>query len=149
MNTMMPLILYNADTSANSIKWLKKSSCISFGHLWVANAMVPLMMPSVSCDANNGFIWPKKSCCTVFQSSWPNKQNGAIDNAISVLCCSHLCQQVHLTKSQVTPCLNCLQLIESGVIDDALSITWQQCQYQWHHMPEKVMFHLVLIIVTS
>ena len=31
----------------------------------------------------------KKPCCTLFQSSWPNKQNGVIDSTIIVVQCSH------------------------------------------------------------
>ena len=80
-NTMMlltvPFAWHDADASANSVK---------------------LMMPLVSCDANAGITWPKKSRYTLFQLSWPNKQNGSIDSAISIIWCSHRYQQHHLTK---------------------------------------------------
>ena len=46
---------------------------------WTNKAAVLLMMLSVS------------SCFTFFQSPWPNKQNGTINNAISVMCCLHWC----------------------------------------------------------
>ena len=37
---------------------------------------------------------------------------------------------------------------QNGGIDDAVNITCQECWYQWHHMTEKIMFHLTLTIVT-
>ena len=40
-----------------------------FNHLDVRDAMMPLMVPSGSPDANasaNGITWPKRSCCTSF-----------------------------------------------------------------------------------
>ena len=31
----------------------------------------------------------EKSCCISFWSSWPNKCNGCMDDAISIMCCQH------------------------------------------------------------
>ena len=63
-----------------------------FDYLDVRNAVVPLTVPVASCDAisANGITWPERSYCSSFQSFWPNKCNGAIDNAMSIPCC--LCQ---------------------------------------------------------
>ena len=38
---------------------------------------------------------------------------------------------------------------QNVAMDDEVSITWQQSLYQWLHMTEKVMFHLILIIVPN
>ena len=51
----------------------------------LTNALVLLMMSSVSCDAIVGITWPKRSCCILFQSSRSSRQSGAIDNSISVI----------------------------------------------------------------
>ena len=58
-----------------------------FDHLELANAMVPLTMPSVSCDAHtaaSGITWPKESCDTLFQFSSPDEQDDAIDDAVTI-----------------------------------------------------------------
>ena len=68
----------------------------------------------------------------------------------SVLC------DAHTGANNITiPKETCVTLFKSlspneqnGAIDDAVSSTWWQCWYQWHYMTEKVMFNLILIIVT-
>ena len=70
----------------------------NFDRFELANTMMLLVISSVSCDGNTWHTtWLKKSCCTVFQSSWPNKQNG-------VAWCSHWCQQHHITKRVMSSC---------------------------------------------
>ena len=48
----------------------------------------------------------KKSCYTWFWSSWPNKCNGAIDDASGIICYSLQCQWHHITKHHVAPYLD-------------------------------------------
>ena len=80
------LAQYDAYASTSTVKWLNRSHVLSnFEHIKLPNALVFLMMPPVSC-------------CTLFESSWPSKQNGAIDNVISVLWCSHWFHHHHMTK---------------------------------------------------
>ena len=79
-------------------KGLKTEVTSHFDHLELWNAIVLMMIPSVSCEANTGIKWPMKSRCTLFQSSWSSKQNCAIDSAINVMWYSHWCHQHHLSK---------------------------------------------------
>ena len=51
-----------------------------FDHLELTNMMALLMVPSVSCDANIGITWPRKSCFILFKLSWIRRQDGAIDH---------------------------------------------------------------------
>ena len=90
-----PLAWHDADAS---VKWLKKSCCIISVILNWQIQWCYWWWSSVSCDANIGITWPKKSFCAMFQSSWPNKHNGAIENAISTMWCWHWCQQHHLSR---------------------------------------------------
>ena len=77
-----------------------------FDCLDLSHTVVPLMTPLASYDANaetSDVTWPKQSCCTSFQASWPKKCNVAIDDAISIMCCWCWCQWHHMTKSHVVP----------------------------------------------
>ena len=70
------------------------------------NVVVPFSISLTSHDTNtviSGVTWSKESCCTLFQSSWPNKCNGAIGNAISVTRCQHTCYHA-------APHFDCLDL---------------------------------------
>ena len=52
-----------------------------FSHFDQMNKMVLLTLPLASHNADasaNCIKWVKKSCCTSFQSSWPNKYNSGI-----------------------------------------------------------------------
>ena len=65
----------------------KKSCCILFQSPGPNKQIVPLTMPSVSCDAQagaNSITWTKELCHTLFQLSSPNEQSGAIDDAVSI-----------------------------------------------------------------
>ena len=90
-----------------------------FSHLGLMNTVVFLTMPLTSNDADasiNSVKWLENSCCTSFQSSWPNKcntgitwvkiscctsfqssetnkQKGVIGNSISVM----LCKQIYMS----------------------------------------------------
>ena len=37
-----------------------------------------------SCTSTNGVTWPKKLCCTSFQSYWSKGCNDAIDDAVGI-----------------------------------------------------------------
>ena len=89
----MLLVSYNTDAI---VKWLKSHVAPHFDHIDQINVL--LRMPSVLCDTNTGITWPKRSHWASFQPSQTNKLNGAIDNAISIMWCWHLCQQHHMTK---------------------------------------------------
>ena len=52
----------------------------------------------------------KKSCCTSFWCSWPDKWNGAIDDAFGITWYQCWCQCYHLTKSHVTLHFNHINL---------------------------------------
>ena len=152
INTVVLLIVALAshdDASDDSVKWLKCHSASHFDHLEPKNAVVMFLMPSVSFEMKTGILWPKMSCCTLFQSCWFNKQNSAIDNAISVMWCSHWCQQITWPKYL---CQTLFQLSspndQNGTIDGAVIITWQQYWHQWYHMTKMSWIHLTLIIVT-
>ena len=57
--------------------------------------------------------WPKMSQSTLFQSSWPRKQNGAIDNAICVMWCSLWCEtETDDQRSHAILCFNCLHVMK-------------------------------------
>ena len=95
---MIPLASHHTEASANSVKWLKSHVA---SHLWSSSCNkcnVVFMMPSVSCDTNTGIIRPKRSCCTLFQLSWPIKLSGATENGNSAMWCWHWCHQHHMTK---------------------------------------------------
>ena len=47
----MQLASHDADASTNSVKWLKRHVVSHYDHLELTNAMVLLMILSVSCDA--------------------------------------------------------------------------------------------------
>ena len=65
-----------------------------FDHCQLTNAMVLTMMALVSID--------QKSLCTLFNSPWTGKQNGAIDNAISVMWCSNWYQWHQMAKRVIS-----------------------------------------------
>ena len=65
------------------------------------NTMVPLMTMLVSCNTNtgaNGISWPKKSCCTSFQSYLPKEFNGPVNDAVGIMWCWHWHQWHHMTR---------------------------------------------------
>ena len=91
----MPLVAHDADASADCVSWLKKSCRVLSQSSW-----------SNKCNGTFTVIWcqhwyhvTKDSSSTLFQSSWPSKQNIAIDNAISILSCSHWCKENHRTET--------------------------------------------------
>ena len=73
-------------------------------------------------------------CYTLFQSSWPNKCIGTIDDSLSITECWCWCQLHCLAEKS---CCTLLQLswTHNGAIDDAISNTW--CWCWWHHMTKK------------
>ena len=68
-----------------------------FDHLELTNALVVLMMTSVSCDANTHITQPKSHIAPCF-SHLHLAKNGAADSVISIMFCSHCFQQDHMTK---------------------------------------------------
>ena len=72
---------HDADTGVYGITWPKSYVAPHFDHLDLRIALVPLMMPLLSCDTDIGtncITWPKKSCCTSFWLSWTKECNGVI-----------------------------------------------------------------------
>ena len=66
-----------------------------FSHLDLKSGKVPLTELFASCHTDtgtSGIAWPEQSCCTLFQSSWFNNCNGAIDKAVSITWCLCRCQ---------------------------------------------------------
>ena len=107
--TLIPMALCDTNISGMiGCQWqwqlcnmTKKVLLLLISCLDVRSVVLPLTMLIASCDANisaNGMTWPEKSCCTSLQSSWPNKCNGAIDNAINTTCCLCQYQWQHITK---------------------------------------------------
>ena len=72
-----------------------------FDHHELTNVLVVLMVQSVSYDANTGITGQK-----VILAKWYHWQS------ISVMWCSHRCQQHHITKCYVTSCFNCLHTMK-------------------------------------
>ena len=110
MTVMVPLMTLlvscDTDTGVNGITRPEMSWCTSF---WNKNAVVSLMISSVSCDTNTSIAWPKRSCCTSVWPLSPKKQNGTVDNATSVMW--DQCQQHHITKNvDVSYFFSCLEL---------------------------------------
>ena len=129
-----------------------------FDHLDLTNEMVPLMMLSVSCDADagsNDITWLKKVCCTLFWLSWPGK-NVTVPLIMPVLitswtlmpvpiashnwktCCTMVplmmestsCDTNAGSNSITLPRTSCWPNKCNSALDDAVSITWCQnwCQ---------------------
>ena len=72
-------------------------------HLDLTNGMVPWTTLLASCDIDisiYGITWPKRLFCTLFQSSWPNKCSGAVDNAIHIAWCWCQCQQYQMIEKR-------------------------------------------------
>ena len=82
----MPLVSDDAATTANSVKWLKKSCCISFCTSWTSKSSGAIKGAIMQCQH-----WHHMTKKVMLQSSWPNKQNSAIDNAITVMWYLHWC----------------------------------------------------------
>ena len=110
----MVLASHDADANVNSVKWLKKSCCISFQSSLTNKATMLLMIPSVPCDANTGITSPKKSCFTLFQLSWLDKQNGAMNLCHIML--GMVLIASHDQKNNVTPCFMCVHLMNKMML---------------------------------
>ena len=66
----------------------KSYVALHFDYFDWRNAVVPLMMPLPSYDAEadaNGFTWPKISCCISYWSSCPNKWYGGIYDTVGIM----------------------------------------------------------------
>ena len=139
--------------------------------------LLTMPLASHDADANDKSVkWLKKSCCILFRLCWTNKCSGAIDDSISVVWFQpwylmtrkvmlyliaiiltlklkwyhwqcHQCHVIlalvptasHNQNSHVTPCFSCPYLMKKdGAIAGANGNTWL----------EKVLFHLILIMVT-
>ena len=142
--TTPPMAACDANGNGNYVTWPKGHAAPHFDCLDVWNVVVPLTMLMASCDAisANSIAWPEKSCCTSFQSSWPKKCNGAIDNSINITCCLHQCQWQHMTKKS---CYTSFQSFwDNGGIDDVLSIMWHLHPCLWHNMTKLQLISIVL-----
>ena len=99
---IMPLALHDTDVSASSVTGVKKSCYYtSFQPVWLNKC-------------NTGFSWAKMSSWASFQLSQTNNQNGAIDSAISVMCCIQTFIYMNMSvKIQVSTCMEymCMHLL--------------------------------------
>ena len=81
---------------------ITKKSCLPhFYCLVLINTIFPLTIQSASHDTNTSikFItWPKMSCCTSFQLSWPKKCNSGVDDTTGITWYWYCCQRHHMTK---------------------------------------------------
>ena len=146
----MLLASYGADASVSSVRWLNKSSCISFWSSW-ANKWKWCYWWCHQC-------YVKSTPASFDQISYvgPHFSYLDLENKIVPLTMPTVSCDAHTDSNTFTwPkdwCHTLFQLSlpdeQNDVIYAAVSIMWQQCWYQWNHMTEKVMFHLILIIGT-
>ena len=105
-----------------------------FDYLDARNIVVLLTMLMALYDASisgNGMTWPEKSCCSSFQSSWPNKCKVAIDTDISIYCCLCQCQWQHMTKKSCCSSFQSFWHNEwNSTIDNVIRIMWHWHQWQ-------------------
>ena len=91
-----------AHASTNCVTWPKSLVAPHSDCLNPRNAMVPLMVPSASYDADtsaNGITWQKSHAAPHFK--WLNLRNvvGTIGNVIDIVWCPCQCQLCHMTKN--------------------------------------------------
>ena len=143
------------DASANDIKWPKKSHCTSFQLSWPKK-----FIGAINDTIANGVKWPKKSCCISFQLSWTKECHGAILCHWYHVMLRPVPMAPHDQKSHITPHFDHLDLINAVVSftislascyanTGAMGITWCWCLCQRNHMTRKLMWHLLLIILTQ
>ena len=122
---------------------------LSFDHHELQNAMLLLMMPS--------FMWCQHWYhMTKKVMLHPYFNHFDLTNKMEPLTLPSVSCDAHTFTNGITwpkeLCHMSFQLSspdeQNGVIDDAVSIMWQQCWHHWYHMTEKFMFHLILNIVT-
>ena len=121
---------HGCHTAASGITWSKSFVAPHFICLEVTNAIVPLTMPSAPCDANAStkcITWPKRSCCTSLQLSWPNKCHDAVA-ALMMPLALHDANLVpvawHDQKSHVVFNFNQLCNKLNSAIDETVGIMW-------------------------
>ena len=89
-----------------------------------------------------GITWPKMSCCTSFQSYWPKE----LMISLAPLDASASANGIRQPKRSCCMsfwsswCKEC-----NGTTDSAVGMIW--CQHQWHYMTNKVILHLIPIIL--
>ena len=98
----------------------------NFNHLDPRNAMVPLMIMLVSCNASgstSGVTWPKKSCCTSFHCLGLWKALMQLTTALASCGTTIDSNGISDQKSHVTPYFDCHWPKECNyAIDDTIGI---------------------------
>ena len=131
----MPLVWHDVDASANSDQWLKKSCCISFWSSWTnkCNDGIDDAISVMSCHTNTCLAWQK--CHVAPYSNHLDLRNKILSLTMpSVSCKAPMAS--HDQKNPTTPFLIISPNEENDSTDDTVSITWQHCWYQWHHMTD-------------
>ena len=126
---------HDANAGVSSIIWPKCDVASHFNHLDLTNGMVPLMTLLASCNSDtsiSGITWSKMSCCTLFESSWPNECIHAIDNTIGITCYWCQSQQYQMTET-VLLCL----------VSIILTLKTKWCHWQCHQC------HIMLALVPT
>ena len=121
MLSLMPLVSFDA----NVVTWHKHHIAPHFDHFDLWKSMMPLMMPSLSCDADastSGITWPKM--LQLFKSSWPQECNDAIG----------ICYTITGTSGITWPKKSCCPSFQlschkewKAAIDFDFGIIWYQC----------------------
>ena len=120
----------NDTTAFVMLRWLFRS---------IIQLLLSVLVPVLalgSCLTDNaiGITWPKKSCCISFKVSWPKEGNGTI----SIIWCQYQCKGHHMTnKSYWTSFWLSWANKCSCANDNAINITWCQCQHQCIPRPKK------------
>ena len=152
MNTIvllaMALASHDADASVSSVKWLKKSFCISFQSSWTNKQQCCWwchqchVMPVMASHDKN-VLFPLVSTILTWETKWCYWQ-----------CCQcHMMLALVLTTSHdqkinVTPCFNCIHLMNkmkplmmqlkshgssAGTNGSMFCLIWYDWQQHWHH----------------
>ena len=154
------------------ITWPKMSCCTSFWLHDLRNAMVlwqyhlghmilmpqyhqgyMILMPPPHNTGTSGVTWPKCHVSPSFDLldirnamvslMMMPASHDADPNANGIL--GHWWQRHHRTKKSCD--LDCLNL-RNAVVPLRTQLAWCYCWWQWCHMTRKVMFYLILIILT-
>ena len=130
MSAMLPLKMPSASHAANiSTKYITSHQILII--LDQRNAVVVLMMPLVSNDADSGasgITWPK-SCCISFWSSWHNTMWH---------CYQH--QWHHMTKKLQSMFQSSCPNLCSCFADNTTDMAWYWCKCQQGQMTEKACY---------
>ena len=161
-NAMVPLMILMmscyAGAGTNGITWPKSHFAPHFNCLDLRNSVVLLGMLLVSHDTNSGTTW----CWQWYH--WCQMTKESHFHLIMIILTLGLhwfhwehhwhhimlsqCQWCHMTKRT---CCTSFQSAWpkdcSGASGDAADITWHWCWCQWHQMTNKIILHLISVIL--